>query len=250
MLSRQNIWFQVALAIVTFLLLWFLGSGRVEASFTITEPYGSAVYNYNGTSVTYFYVDNFSYFQSSSLDSSSYMKAKVDMPCYLVITKDYMFLFSYDSFVFQTYNEASNRTTSYNSYAYNGLYYYDMFTTLAQASTGYSCASSVITSDAGKFRDSFMDYMKSDSFIEIKLPVFVQTLKSTNDNTFKLFNVKGYVENNVFQASWTVPFGVGEDSVDMPLLVDFAVTDVDNNIVSVIQYPSSSLPDSPLGTRV
>lgn len=225
MLSRQNIWFQVALAIVTFLLLWFLESGRVEASDQYWQWELASPASWVGGYQYFGYDYNVDYPMCIYLEHTNGNYYSLNICKYA----DNSFSYS------KTFTAYWWTTNNSNKQLQNNV-------TLSP-----DISNEILTSNMEIFYnlDEAREYLTN-----YKAPIFVQTLKASNDNTFKLSNVKGYVEDNIFQASWTVPLGVGEDSGDMPLLVDFAVTDVDNNIVSVIQYPSSSLPDSPLGTRV
>lgn len=98
----------------------------------------------------------------------------------------------------------------------------------------------VCSSETYNLHKDFRSYVRGNTFVDILEPIEVDWFNAKNDNLFSLQNVKGGVIDGYFVSSWDMPFFLPDNLGDMPLLVDFYVTDLDSGESLVLNYPSFS----------
>lgn len=255
MLSRQNIWFQVALVIVTFLLLWFLGSGRAEAS---DLPYNN--FSYQGNDIPYFkpgvveFNGQTSYLIEFKLNNDIY-SVVFDKPCYILPYKSYhsnignYFRIYYFSLEPNTYKVYRNGSLSYsidftNGYPSDGSYYFYSFgSTYNSLSVAFPLNDSYVyninnNGEYGLF-NAFSSYLFSADFEDIKGPIKAIWSQGLADSNYSLRFVQGMVEDNIFRAFWGFPARSDLESYEnLPLRVKFNVTNTDTDTVTSFFYPN------------
>lgn len=84
----------------------------------------------------------------------------------------------------------------------------------------------------------FMQYMLSESFVPIEKPLLINPFDTQEDNSFQLLNLKGNIENNVFSASWQLPFDLRDNITSMPLFIEFFIEDTDDGTSKIYYYPA------------
>ena len=241
MFSRQNIWFQMALIIVTFLLLWFLGSGRVEASDDVYIGENTATYN--GYTFTYVKANYLSYKDINNATWKVIFSEEVYLVYFYSNTRQYGHLLAYSDKEFSCLGSRDGSVVS-------SIYLPPQETIVSNNKTIYrrEIGGSVFTNvsiplnecvNSYAMRDVFQSYLTSGFFEDVKAPIKAIWAQGLADSYYSLRFVQGMVEDNIFRAFWGFPARSDLESYEnLPLRVKFNVTDTDTESVTSFFYPT------------
>lgn len=228
MVCKKSIKFKVVMLFAIFLFVSIFAlkvRGAVPSEYDII---GISTWNYQG--------QDYIYARINSMEDAT-LRWKFTKPLYLLSYykgSNVWLLCSREYFEVNTYSyywDEWHYTSTLRSQGGNGFYY---LTTVSGGFTDYP----YINASSVDLESPFKQYFNSDSFVPIEQANFLKPFDTQEDNSFQLLNLKGNILDNVFSASWQLPFNLRDNITSMPLFIEFFIEDTDTGTSKIYYYPA------------